>query len=523
MFEKLQNSRYGYLLSAEIILMLLLLFGALPAFAGSGGGEKAWYEGFTPIVFLLAAVAVVFWRLPKPKEDKPGELKHLEDKAYTKRRFINYMFLGMTYAFLYWGRYNLNPAIIELGGKEMVANFNWVFGAGTAAYGVSFLINGPLTDRLGGRFSILMGAGGATVMNLLMGIAVMLNMQEHITSSQLMTALLILYPINMYFQSFGAVAIVKCNAPWFHVNERGVFGAIFGILISLGIYFAFDWSYAIAGSSVLGPHWAFFAPSIALAIAFVFDIFIVRNTPKDAGLYNIKTKDATSGEDQDKAPDGAIKVFKMMLSNKVILMIAAIEFCSGFLRQAIMQMYRPFCKSVEMTAGFVYDNWGMSLCIAGIMGGVFAGLISDHVFGSRRGPVAGVLYAGMLAGSVAMLFLLDSPYLGYLTIFMSLCVIGVHGMLSGTASMDFGGTKNVGIAVGIIDGFVYAGTALQAVLYANILPSGGELAKDPANWINWPVAMIPFAAIGLFFAWKIRNEKPGNNEEQDDLPTEEVA
>ena len=39
--------------------------------------------------------------------------------------------------------------------------FGIIFGAGTIVYGVSFLINGPLTDRFGGRFSILMGAAGA--------------------------------------------------------------------------------------------------------------------------------------------------------------------------------------------------------------------------------------------------------------------------------------------------------------------------------------------------------------------------
>ena len=54
-----------------------------------------------------------------------------------------------------------------------------------------------------------------------------------------------LYALNMYFQSFGAVSIVKVNSAWFHLRERGTFGGIFGILISLGLYFAFDWSSAI--------------------------------------------------------------------------------------------------------------------------------------------------------------------------------------------------------------------------------------------------------------------------------------
>ena len=173
-----------------------------------------------------------------------------------------------------------------------------------------------------------------------------------------------------------------------------------------------------------------------------------------------------------------------------------------------MQLYRLFAKSTGGSDSFVYDNWGMLLCVAGIMGGVFAGTISDHVFGSRRGPVAAVLYVGMFIGSVVMCFLLGYPALGWLVIFMSLCVIGVHGMLSGTASMDFGGTRNVGIAVGIIDGFVYAGTAFQAILYANVLPKGGEHAADPANWFYWPVAMVPIALIGLLLSYRIRNAKP---------------
>ena len=38
---------------------------------------------------------------------------------------------------------------------------------------------------------------------------------------------------------------LKVKAYWFHVRERGVFGAIFGTLISFGVYFAFDWGQAI--------------------------------------------------------------------------------------------------------------------------------------------------------------------------------------------------------------------------------------------------------------------------------------
>jgi len=147
---------------------------------------------------------------------------------------------------------------------------------------------------------------------------------------------------------------------------------------------------------------------------------------------------------------------------------------------------------------------------------VVAGVISDHVFQSRRGPVAAFLYGVMLAGAIALIFLYTSPVVGWLVLAMSMAVIGVHGMLSGTASMDFGGRKNVGIAVGIIDGFVYLGTAVMSFTYAIVLPkehldAAGNIvgpATDPANWKAWPLAMVPMAVLGLILATRIWNAKP---------------
>ncbi len=283
----------------------------------------------------------------------------------------------------------------------------------------------------------------------------------------------VLYAVNMYFQSFGAVAIVKVNSGWFHVRERGVFGAIFGILISLGIYFAYDWGDLIL--EYLGLAWVFLVPAALLLGFWVIDFFVVRDKPSQAGLEDIALGDATDGDEGPRM--AAPQVFLMMLRNPIIMTIAVIEFCSGWLRQAIMQWFRTFAKQTDGVLGlkdsFVYDNWGMLLCVAGIMGGVVAGTISDHVFQSRRGPVAALLYGVMLVCAVIMVFTYQQPWVGWLVIVMSLAVIGVHGMLSGTASMDFGGSKNAGIAVGLIDGFVYLGTATMSFTYAFILPKEG--------------------------------------------------
>ena len=480
----------------------------------------SWFNEVWPILIPLGAAVIVFVRLPRI------DVGH--DAAFRRRRVLNWLPLGLTYALLYMGRYNLKVSkfafenLANAHGGAMMGNeaFGIIFGVGTIVYGVSFVINGPLTDRLGGRFSILTGAMGAAVANLVMGLASLSLMKHGIGSAFLarhfVPVFSVLYAVNMYFQSFGAVAIVKVNSAWFHVRERGVFGAIFGILISLGIYFAFDVGYLILNG--MGLAWVFLMPALLLIVFWLIDTALVRDRPSGAGLADFDTGDATSGETGPQL--GPVKVFGMMLRNPIIMTIALVEFCSGFLRQAIMQWFRTFAKQTDVVLGlkssFVFEHWGALLCAAGILGGVVAGVISDHVFQSRRGPVATLLYGVMLAGAITLVFTYQTPFVGWLVILMSMAVIGVHGMLSGTASMDFGGSRNAGIAVGIIDGFVYLGTAVMSLTYAAILPreqldAAGNIigpATDPANWKAWPLAMVPVAAIGLLLASRIWNATP---------------
>jgi MFS transporter, OPA family, glycerol-3-phosphate transporter len=418
-------------------------------------------------------------------------------RAFRLRRALNWLPLGLTYAFLYMGRYNLT-VLKNVGGISQ-HDFGTIDGIGALTYGLSFLLNGPLTDRWGGRVTILIAAAGAAVANVVLGVMVM----NHVTS---VTTLAIAFAANMYFQSFGAVSIVKVNAAWFHVRERGTFGGIFGILISLGIYFAFDWGTRI--TQVAPLEWLFFVPAAILAVFWLLSLRFVRDRPSAAGLTDFDLGDASAGD--TSPPQPARVVIARMLRNPIILTIAFIEMCSGFLRQGILKWYPDFARGVGAADTVVLKHWGMVSCIAGVTGGVFAGVISDHLFQSRRAPVSAVLYSIMLAGAVAIVPLLPTPLaIGWVIAFMAMAIIGVHGMLSGTASADFGGLKNAGVAVGLIDGFVYLGTAAQDFYYGHALPEKGTApAKEIGNWYPWPEAMIPVAVIGLVLAVRLWNARP---------------
>jgi MFS transporter, OPA family, glycerol-3-phosphate transporter len=448
------------------------------------------------LALLLFAIGVVVWRLPKV------DVGHSD--AYKRRRLMNWVPLGMTYAFLYFGRYNLSAIVDVLEQQQLLTKqqFGNIDGIGAWTYGIAFLINGPLTDLIGGRITILIAAAGSAAMNLAMGYFFAQAQAGALDSDQLLSTLTLLNAANMYFQSFGAVSIVKVNAPWFHVRERGVLGALFGILISLGLYFSYDWTKLLMAN--YGVVSVFAVPAAVLLVCFVIALIVIRDTPSKAGFVDFDTGDASAGE-TGHVP---IKtVLKRMFSQRVIWLLIAIEFCSGFLRQGVMKWYRTYAKAVGEQDGFVYENWGLLLCVAGILGGVFAGLISDHVFQSRRGPVASVLYGGLVVGVLVGIASLGSPMMGVAVLLMSLCVIGVHGMLSGTASMDFGGSKHAGLVTGVIDGFVYLGTGCQAFLFGRILPRGDE-AKNPEAWLTWPLAMLPVAVVGLLLCTRVWNARP---------------
>lgn len=486
------------------------------------------------MVGILAAVILIYF-LNNP-------LKHSRD--FKIRCFFNWFPLGLTYAFLYMARYNLTVAKSSLGDLISNQSFGDIFGIGSVVYGCAFLINGPMTEKIGGKKAIMIGSAGSLIMNILMGCALYSALNGGLAVQTLVTAFMILYALNMYFQSFGAVAVVKVNSHWFNIKERGVLGGIFGTLISLGLFYAFNWGDMIveASRAVPSPNigvleqalrallhingtvdqiwYVFFIPAFILLVFFFIIMFAVKDSPEEAGFPAFDLGDASETDEGSQNLEG-LALMKKLLTNPIILTIASIEFCSGILRQSVMHWYKLFVHhfgsmpqyaSSFSAANFFCDNWGLLLCFAGILGGMCAGFISDKLFGSRRGPSAVLLYAVMLVCVIALVFCLRDNQLavGVIMMVMSLCVIGVHGMLSGTATMDFGGKKAAATATGLVDGFVYLGTGFQAFALGRITGMGAnEQLAWSSGWSYWPVFMIPFAIVGLILSIKIWKAFPG--------------
>lgn len=467
-------------------------------------------------LFLLGLAVVIFIYF------RNNPMQHTSKFMF--RRFTNWFPLGMTYAFLYMARYNLVVSKNALGSMMTKEDFGIIFAAGTTTYALSFFLNGPLVDKIGGKKGILIAAIGSCMMNGLMGGMTYLFLHDRL-SMNLTLAFSILYSLNMFFQSYGAVSIIKVKAYWFHVRERGIFGAIFGTLISFGAYFAFDWGRAIADMAKLHmvkdptPMQSFFRtlfavdtgqtdaiwlvfliPSFILVFWALIDVIFIKDSPDQAGFDEFDPHDASSG---DNGPNPSMAVMiKKIVTHPILLIVGLVEFTSGVLRNGIMQWYSIFTNDLSHAGAEIFvKHWGVWLALSGIFGGFAAGILSDKIFHSRRGPAAAIMNGVMVVATVIMaLALFESPLLvGACAVVINFAVIGVHSLMSGTAAADFGGKKATATASGLVDACVYFGSGLQSI-------SLGYLTT--LNWQYWPMFLVPFAILGLLASAKIWAELP---------------
>ncbi len=419
---------------------------------------------------------------------------------FNRRRFLNWFPLGLGYAFLYMGRYSFIPAKEDLTALLTNEGQGIVGMVGAITYGASFFLNGPLTERLGGRFAMLVATAGSGLVNFAIGA---LLWQKTTTNFLPIYALLI--ALNMYFQSYAAIAIVKVNSAWFHVRERGVFGGIFGIMISSGLFLAYSVSPFLMKYWIKNqPAFYFIIPGFVLVGAFVMTLTFIRDTPEHAGLGHFDTGSSNDFDGNDKV--SLFQVFKNLFSHRVVMTIACMEFCTGVLRDGMNYWFGNWAKQSAVPS--VREFLGIGLFAAGVFGGLVAGYLSDKVFQSRRPPVAGLLYGVMAVLSLVIfgsLLMFDPastvlPYVLFGAVVAgAFCVIGTHGVLSGASTADFGGKKATAMVVGVIDGFVYLGVGFQSLCLGFLTQQG---------WVYWGLFLFPFAIIGFLLSLRIWTALP---------------
>lgn len=438
-------------------------------------------------------------------------------KGFRPRRGLNWVSLGLLYATYYMCRYNFRFAtpgmIAEFGfTKTQISDMLAIW---SLAYGTGQLINGLLTDRIGGKRSMLIGAVGTIAINFIFGFA---------SFAGTFSTFSLIWLINGYFQSFGAPGMVKINAAWFARRERGTFAGIFGFMIQLGQVGISSLAPVILGGFTfliytVAPgewRWMFRLPPLYTALAAVIMYLAVRQSPDEAGF---------PGAIQDELDNSAgtttslAESFKTIFTHPLVWFYALAYACTGAVRTssdqlAILYFQEQLGMDMKSNIPLAVTLTLTAMPMVAVIGSFLSGMISDKVFTGHRSPVAmtlyffescviataaGVLLTGVVRPTPSGIFIGCS-----FLVLIALTANSTHSIVGSAAPMDIGGKKMAGFAAGVIDSFQYYGAAISLVVTGRVL----DATKAQYGWTFWYVIMSGFGVMGgLAMLMVIRKQK----------------
>src|SRR5688572_5309274 len=245
-------------------------------------------------------------------------------------------------------------------------------------YAIGKLTNGFLADHANMKKFLAAGFVLTALCNVGMGF------------STLVTVSVVLWGLNGWFQSLGAPGGVVAMTAWFSNRERGRMYGIWSTAHSIGEGLTF----LVVGTivAVLGWHWGFWIPGVfGLATAALVYV-LVQDRPLTLGLPTV----AEWRNDHYVAP--AAKPQSVFATQLSILKIPAIWVLA--LSSATIYVTRYAINSWGVL--YLQEDRGYSLpmagtllmisTIAGMVGAIGYGFISDTVFKARR-PPANLLFA----------------------------------------------------------------------------------------------------------------------------------
>ena len=444
--------------------------------------------------------------------------------GFRLRRGQNWFMLGLMYASYYMCRYNLPiaaPRLLDEFGLNN-AQYGMINTARHWSYALGQFLNGLLTDRLGGKQAMAIGALLTIILNVLFGMA------SYAGAGSVLLLFIVIRGADGYAQAFGAPGMIKVNTAWFPRAERGRFAGIFGLMIQFGLISinalgplllagcAIPLIFVVLKIPPLHWRWLFWVPPCIVAIVTVLMYLVVRNNPEEVGyrIEHDRDEDHAELSQEEKIPLSV--VFKTIARKRMVWMTAAAYFCTGVVRSAQFEWWVLYFDrewGLDIADSTLVIVTGALLPITAVIGSLSAGFISDLLFKGKRAPVAMGLYgleslviltAALLLGNSATA---SAGLAAFMTLLISLTCNSTHSILGTAAAMDLGGRKMAGFAAGVIDSFQYLGAGFAGVGLGLLIDWAVE--HTALGWTAWFYCMLPFSVIGLLLMTRVWRETRG--------------
>jgi OPA family glycerol-3-phosphate transporter-like MFS transporter len=229
----------------------------------------------------------------------------------------------------------------------------------------------------------------------------------------------------------------------------------------------------IAGYAAKSYGWryAFFVPAGLLMLIWILFLLFQRNRPEDVGLppieqYHGESETVIDVKDKPgQENEGTWRAVSAVMRNGMVWYLGAVYFLVKPTRYLLL-FWSPVYIADRLGTDTLQSGWLSSMFdLAGPVGTLAGGIMSDKLFQSKRMPVSVLALFGLAALMVVFPFVpLSRQGMGMGMFAMGFLVFIPDSLISGTAAIDFGTKKGASTANGLINGLGSVGQMLGVLL-----------------------------------------------------------
>ena len=424
------------------------------------------------------------------------------DALYRQHRWRVLLAITLGYGLIYTCRLAIGlvkPAMIDAG-VFTPAEFGLIGSALFYTYALGKLTNGFLADHANMRLFLPLGFAVSALCNFGMGFA----------DTLLFAA--VLWGVNGWFQGFGAPGSVVALTSWFSNRERGRMYGLWITSHSFGeglTFFLIGWVVA-----TLGWRFGYFVPAaIGLATAAMM-YALMSDRPRALGLPAVADwkNDHLPESEASKAKSTVALQFSILRFPSI--WILGLSSAANYVARYAINSWGPLY--LQEARGFDEVASGTMLMIstlAGIVGSVAYGWISDKWFATRR-PPANLIFALCDIAGLLLIFFgpANMPTLVAGMVLFGLGMAGLVASLGGLFAVDICPKRATGAAMGVIGVFSYLGAAIQENISGTLLEQHSHMVGDdrvydfgPAIWFWIGSAVVSMLLAATLWRAKLRD------------------
>ncbi len=350
------------------------------------------------------------------------------------------------------------------------------------AYTIGQFLSAGTGSRFGARRILLTGMAVSVACNVIFGFA-----NNYWTLLCFMT-------VNGFAQATGWPAVVGTIGRWTWKKERGTLMGFWGTCYQIGGVAATAW--AAFWLVRLGTQGAFLMASGVLVLCWLVVYAWQRNGPEDVGLPPLEDEDDPEPLDAD-AP--ALTWTRTMVVNMGL--IGVFYFGVKFIRYALWS-WAPYL--LETDFGLAADEAGYLSTLfdlAGFVGVITCGLLSDRVFNARRTPPAFLMLVGMMAATALLHFVGGTSLVvfGVCLALIGFMLFGPDSIMTGAGAIEVGNPRAAVATAGIINGMGSIGAVVQDLVVGRMLDGSG--GAGPVFTLLWAASVLSATALGILL-WR---------------------